>query len=156
MARRGWIYLREDNGRGYCFGKTEDPTRRDAEYSKENPFIKRLDAFEANDMDAAEQLLIELTSHLRLLENSKEWVRYVPEVLEIFEGVRRSHALMTYEQWEELQELKKRAGVAGCDTTCLQATAKPALKPCPRCGFVDRVTWQEEALLCQRCSRIFP
>jgi hypothetical protein len=164
MARRGWIYLREDSGRGYCFGKTEDPNRRDAEYSKENPFIKRLDAFEADDMDAAEQAIIELTSHLRLLENSKEWLRCEQEVLAIFDRVRKTYALMTYEQWEQIREREERdtrerqeVDAEGKDvTTCAPQCTSPRVPPCPLCGFTDKVSvWQGQAYSCSRCSKIF-
>jgi hypothetical protein len=96
MNRRGWIYFREDAGRGYCFGKTANPARRDAEYSKENPFIKKLGAFEVGDIDAVEQELILLTAHLRLRSNSKEWLRYSKEVLEIFTAIRERYALLTH------------------------------------------------------------
>jgi len=100
MARRGWIYFREDAGRGYCFGKTENPTRRDAEYSKENPFIKKLGAFEVGDIDAVERELIQLTAHLRLFTNSKEWLRLSTEVIDIFTAIRNRYALLTHEDWE--------------------------------------------------------
>ena len=66
MARRGWIYLRVVADKGYCIGKTEDIARRDAEYTKENPFVETVCTFEVNDIDKVERLLISRTSHLRL------------------------------------------------------------------------------------------
>ena len=103
MTRRGWIYFREDAGRGYCFGKTANPARRDAEYSKENPFIKKLGAFEVGDIDAVEQELILLTAHLRLLPNSKEWLHFSTEVLDIFAAIRERYALLTHAEWDQRQ-----------------------------------------------------
>lgn len=60
MSERGWIYLRVDKDRGYCIGQTNSLKRRDKEYRKENPWIKKVDAYEVEDTDQVEATLIQL------------------------------------------------------------------------------------------------
>lgn len=110
MENGGWIYFRVDEGRGFCFGKTDDPTRRDAEYRKENPWIRKVYDFYVADMHAVEQELITLTAGVRLLANSKEWIRLCEESRRIVDEVRKKHALMTHEQWQQTanDELKRQ------------------------------------------------
>jgi len=144
MGRRGWIYLRVDRHRGYCFGKTEDPNRRDNEYRKENPFLDKVFDFEVRDMDAVEQEIISLTAHLRLLSNSKEWLKLSDEVVVIVSSVRRKHAIMTEEEWRRQQEEKWRVenerleNLVKIEQQRRREAAKVvpvgAKKRCPRCG----------------------
>jgi hypothetical protein len=88
----GYIYLRRQVGHGYCFGKTSNEKRRDSQYRKENPFLKKVDCFYTADMDAAEQELIAKTQSFRLLSNSKEWVRECQEILVIWGQSKAKHA----------------------------------------------------------------
>lgn len=102
MENSGWIYLRVDGERGYCFGKTDSPDRRDSEYRKENPFIKKIYDFFVADMIAVESELIKRTAHLRLFSNSKEWIHFCDEARQIVDEVRKQHALMTHGEWQQL------------------------------------------------------
>jgi hypothetical protein len=143
MGRRGWIYLRVDRHRGYCFGKTEDPNRRDNEYRKENPFLDKVFDFEVRDMDAVEKEIIFLTAHLRLLSNSKEWLKLSDEVVDIVCTVRRKHAIMTEEEWRRQENEKRRVekerieNLARIEQQQQRNAAKSShigkAKPCPGC-----------------------
>jgi hypothetical protein len=170
MARHGWIYLRVVDGKGYCIGKTEDIGRRDAEYTKENPFVETLCAFEVQDIDKVERVLINRTSHLRLLPNSKEWLQHTEEVVAIVELVRRRFALMTYIEWRQLvrERREKRMQPEKADQECNppaqpekadQECNPPAQPPrpvrsCPQCGSADAVEWKGDLMLCKRCWHI--
>ncbi len=112
MENGGWIYFRVDEGRGYCFGKTDSPSRRDSEYRKENPWVKKLYDFFVEDMHAVEAELVERTKALRLLENSKEWLRLSDEVREIVDSVRKQYALMTHAEWDRIRTEKERESAA--------------------------------------------
>jgi hypothetical protein len=107
MGNGGWIYFRVVEGRGYCFGKTDSPSRRDSEYRKENPWIEKIYDFFVEDMHAVEEELIERTKDLRLLENSREWLRLCDEAKEIMDGIRKKYALMTHSEWERIQSEKQ-------------------------------------------------
>jgi hypothetical protein len=112
MENGGWIYFRVDDGRGYCFGKTDDPSRRDAEYRKENPWIKKVYDFYVANMDAVERELIALTAEVRLLDNSKEWITHCEESRRIVDRVRRKYALLTFEQWLQIAKEEFEAQAA--------------------------------------------
>jgi tRNA(Ile2) C34 agmatinyltransferase TiaS len=108
MENSGWIYFRIVPGQGYCFGKTDNPTRRDSEYRKENPWVEKIYDFFVEDMHAVEAELVERTKEFRLLENSKEWIRLCDEAREIVDGVREQYALMTYAEWDRIRAEKQR------------------------------------------------
>lgn len=102
MENSGWIYLRVHKDEGYCFGKTDNPDRRDSEYRKENPFIRKVYDFFVTDMIVVESELINRTKSLRLFPNSKEWIRFCDEAKEIVDEIRKEYALMTYQEWQQL------------------------------------------------------
>jgi hypothetical protein len=102
MENSGWIYLRVHKDEAYCFGKTDNPDRRDSEYRKENPFIKKVYDFFVADMVAVESELIQRTASLRLFPNSKEWIRFCDEARQIVDEVRKQYALMTHDQWQRV------------------------------------------------------
>jgi hypothetical protein len=109
MENSGWIYFRVVEGRGYCFGKTDNPSRRDSEYRKENPWVEKIYDFFVEDMHAVEAELVERTKGVRLLENSKEWIRLCDEAREIVDSVREQYALMTHAEWDRIRTEKKAA-----------------------------------------------
>jgi hypothetical protein len=164
MGRRGWIYLRVVDGKGYCIGKTEDIARRDAEYSKENPFVETVCTFEVNDIDKVERALIKRTAHLRLLPNSKEWLHHTEEVVEVVELVRKRFALMTYAEWRSIvrERREKRLEQQKLEQQKLeqqkleqqQAQPKTTTRPvlcCPRCQ--TRTAFKPmRGYVCGRCA----
>lgn len=161
MERRGWIYLRVVESKGYCIGKTADITRRDAEYSKENPFLETVCVFEVYDMHKVERILINRTAHLRLRSNSKEWLQHSGEVVAIVEKVRRKYALMTYAEWKEIarrrkenrrhQQLGTQDAIRNVQQIAKPTTAMRSVRACPECGFVDKVAWRGDVMYCERC-----
>ena len=167
MARHGWIYLRVVDGRGYCIGKTEDIGRRDAEYTKENPFVETVCTFEVKDIDKVERVLINRTAHLRLLPNSKEWLHHSEEVVAVVELVRKRLALMTYAEWRSIvrERREKRLERERLERERLEREAAqknqqaqppgwppaPPVKPCPRCG--TNSSWKQTLFyLCTKCD----
>jgi len=89
----GWVYLRRVTGKGYCVGRTRRPKDRDRAYSKENPFIEKLDHYYVWDQVAVEQQLIRQIklSGLSLFPNNpqrNEWAVYDDRVLEIWRAVK--------------------------------------------------------------------
>lgn len=137
MENSGWIYLRVDEGRGFCFGKTDNPSRRDKEYRKENPFIKKVYEFFVADMVEVELELIKRTAKVRLFKNSKEWIRLCEESLKIVDDVRKQYAWMTLEQWQrvfaeeearrkEEDRLREQTQSAHAALTAAEPTTKPA------------------------------
>ena len=159
MARHGWIYLRVVDGRGYCIGKTEDIGRRDAEYTKENPFVETVCTFEVKDIDKVERVLINRTAHLRLLPNSKEWLHHSEEVVAVVELVRKRFALMTYAEWrsivrerrEKRLERERLEHVAAQKNQQAQPLGWPPVKPCPRCG--TNSSWKSlYGYICTKCD----
>jgi hypothetical protein len=109
---KGWIYLRHDPGRAYCFGKTNSIKRRDKEYRKENPFVVKIDAFFTSNMSAAEDALILLTSHIRLRGNSREWIKHTNEMLTIWRKVKARHADDRYAESQRTIVALRRAAAA--------------------------------------------
>lgn len=136
MENSGWIYFRVVEGRGYCFGKTDNRSRRDSEYRKENPWVEKVYDFFVADMHAVEAEIIRRTRHLRLLENSKEWIQLCDEAREIMNGVREQYALMSYAEWDQIRSAKKPAvpqrRCPGC--TALMSYDGPGYR-CRQCGI---------------------
>lgn len=165
MGQRGWIYLRVVEGKGYCIGKTEDIARRDAEYTKENPFVETVCTFEVNDIDKVERVLINRTAHLRLLPNSKEWLHQTEEVLAIIELIRRRFALMTYAEWRsiargrkakrlEQERLESEASQKAQQAPAPRWPPAPPIKPCPKCR--TNTSWRHLAgYICPKCAHRF-
>ncbi len=162
MARRGWIYLRVVDGKGYCIGKTEDIARRDAEYTKENPFVQTVCTFEVTDIDKVERILISRTSHLRLLSNSREWLHHTDEVVAIVAQVRKRFALMTYAEWRELVRQRKerrlqQQGVEQVNTEQKTSTEQQpmpvatTLNQCPHC-VTSGVSPYLDGYICRKCA----
>jgi hypothetical protein len=169
MARHGWIYLRIVDGKGYCIGKTEDIARRDAEYTKENPFIETVCTFAVNDVDRVERILISLTAHLRLLPNSREWLHQREEVVRIVEVVKKRFALMTYSEWRKLvrqrkerrlqqqivdhDQIEQEAGPRSQELSQPKPSAPP-IRPCPRCRTLT--SWMHAVgYICRNCNHRF-
>ena len=162
MGRRGWIYLRVVDGKGYCIGKTEDIARRDAEYSKENPFVETVCTFEVDDIDKVERVLINRTAHLRLLPNSKEWLHHTEEVVVVVELVRKRFALMTYAEWRsivrerrekrlEQQKLEQeQIALRDAQARIPPKASTPPVKCCPRC--TTRIMWKPTGYVCPKCA----
>lgn len=111
MSERGWIYLHEQPGEAYKIGKTKNLRQRDANYKTENPFLKRKDSFHSDDIDAAEQELIQKLRPFQLFRNSKEWVERTSEVLSIWKEQKKKHegnALADAKQKKEKQRLREQ------------------------------------------------
>lgn len=175
MASPGWIYLRIMPQHGYCFGKTNNPKRRDSEYRKENPTIKTVYTFLVHDMDEVEQELMRLTTHLRVQTNSKEWIRLGEESKAIVDGVRKRHECMPHNEWiartqqEEAakkqdaerrleQERRRQEEQRRVSATTGQSPpirpAGPRPKRCPYCRLPTN--WVPTfGYYCQRCARLF-
>jgi hypothetical protein len=132
MSQCGWIYLRKVLDKGYCIGKTVDHLRRSAEYAKENPFIEDVDHFFAMDIDAVEGELIIHTKEFRLLDNSKEWLRYSSEVRTIFSSFKEKYGLLTNDEWKQLVQSRKTFECKECKY--LLPVSDRALAKCPSCG----------------------
>ena len=143
MENSGWIYLRVDDGRAYCFGKTDSPSRRDSEYRKENPWIKKVYDFFVEDMHAVEAELAERTKSHRVLENSKEWIRLCEEAREIVDEVREQYGLMTYAEWERLKTEKEAASQLRANLEHQRTQEDLQLQ----LGQAERLRQQEEAEL---------
>jgi hypothetical protein len=152
MENSGWIYFRVDEGRGYCFGKTDSPSRRDSEYRKENPWIEKIYDFFVEDMHAVEAELVERTKEIRLLENSKEWIRLCDEAREILDAVRKQYALMTHAEWDRVRTEKENAAKEKVKQQEAQIRAKAAQPPgqCPGCG--RRMSYDKPAYRCHDCG----
>lgn len=161
MGQHGWIYLRVVKGKGYCIGKTQDISRRNAEYTKENPFVETVCTFEVQDMHRVERILISRTAHLRLLANSREWLQHTDEVVAIVELVRKKFALMTYAEWKEIsrqakeKRLQRQLAVRDALRKTQQLMASQPrphpVRACPKCGFTDAVAWRGDIMYCERC-----
>jgi hypothetical protein len=175
MASPGWIYLRIMPQHGYCFGKTNNPKRRDSEYRKENPTIKTVYNFLVHDMDEVEQELMRLTKHLRVQTNSKEWIRLGEESKAIVDGVRKRHECMTRNEWiaqaqqeekakkQELERRREQERRREEEQRRISATTgqsppvqpvRPPPKPCPYCRFSAK--WVPmRGYHCARCHSTF-
>lgn len=152
MENSGWIYFRVVEGRGYCFGKTDSPSRRDSEYRKENPWVEKIYDFFVEDMHAVEAELVDRTKELRLLENSREWIRLCDEAREIVDAVREKYALMTHAEWDRIRTEKETALKEKAKQKEAETRAKATLlpRPCPSCG--KPMSYNAPAHRCHNCG----
>jgi phage/plasmid-associated DNA primase len=154
MENSGWIYFRVVEGRGYCFGKTDSPSRRDSEYRKENPWVEKIYDFFVENMHAVEAELVERTKELRLLENSKEWIRLCDEAREIVDSVREQYALMTYAEWDRMRTEKETAAKERAEQEKAEMRARAALlsRHCPGCDEPMSRNAASAGYKCHRCG----
>lgn len=102
----GYVYLR-DNGMDYKIGITKDMVQRGAAYKTENPRDTVLDFIEVQDMNAARVIESKLkdgarTRELLSFQNSGEWLKRVPESVELWKEISTRSASRSEAEWLEL------------------------------------------------------
>ncbi len=102
----GYVYFR-DNGMDYKIGITKDMVQRGAAYKTENPRDTVLDFIKVQDMNAARVIESKLKSEARTrdllsFQNSGEWLKRVPESVELWKEISTRSASRSEAEWLEL------------------------------------------------------
>lgn len=116
----GYVYFR-DNGMDYKIGITKDMVQRGAAYKTENPRDTVLDFIEVQDMNAARFIESKLKDGARSrdllsFQNSGEWLKRVPESVELWKEISIRSASRSEAEWlklvdslnAELADVKRR------------------------------------------------
>ena len=102
----GYVYFR-DNGMDYKIGITKNMIQRGAAYKTENPRDTVLDFIEVQDMEAARFIESKLKDEARdrkllSFQNSGEWLKRVPESVELWKEISTRSARRSEAEWLEL------------------------------------------------------